>query len=142
MLHSNSIAISKSVRREQTLTLFVSAAQKTMDNGTLGQINDPCPSSTSATRSLSLVDCCVNGSSCWRWTFDEGHTPKAPGPSPPLHHVYCNNQGRWSSGAFPFHDGYVAATPCNPSANAIPFVYCSLFLILQCNISHPAQPIL
>ena len=63
--------------------------------------------------------------------------------SPPLYlHFNCKNWGWWGSHEFPFHDGYAPTTPCNPSANASPFVYCFVLLILQCNISHPARPIL
>ena len=59
------------------------ATLKLFKMGPMGQINDPCPSSTGATHFVKLIDCCVNGPWCWQWPLDEVRQSKATIPAVP-----------------------------------------------------------
>ena len=85
------------------------ATLKLFKIGLMGQVNDPCPSSTIATHFLTLFDFCVNGPWCWRWPLDEVWQSKAPGPPPMCLHFYCKFEG---GGAYMlFHSLMIVSLP-------------------------------
>ena len=60
------------------------ATLKLFKMGFMGQINDPCPSSTGTTCFFTLFDCCINGPWYWWWPLDKVWQSKAPGPPPKI----------------------------------------------------------